>query len=215
MNHNVPANLQHLLRGMSRPQEVVVQQQEMLSKKPEQPAMQRRDWLDDESLVLKAKSPGELIMLGFRYFEKWADWSDPFTVSATPSRVLTLSVSDKDGIMVILDWRNYAYRNVGGLLVPIRPGELSPVNVLFNIKLNNTPGLGSYQYTPTEGVAGQNAVGNLCTENNFAWPGRMMELMRYQQSLTVEMQKLALAVPPNAEPARVTTQIIGFYRRER
>jgi hypothetical protein len=189
-----------------------------LKPKSHAPSIEPRKTLSEtEELIYAAVHPGDLVRLGFEYFEHTNDVPVPAQPGTALVRVVQVPIREKD-IFVFLDWRNYALKNIGGNLMPMYPGEMD--NSHFDIFLGTGSGIGNaigrYFYGP--GNQGQtpipiNAIGTIDTMSTFQWPGRFRYIIEGPRVISVHIRYKAAALPPYAIPAVVASKVIGYYKQ--
>jgi hypothetical protein len=173
---------------------------------------------EEDEQIMAASHPGELHKLGFGFWSWSNDTSIPTVPTVLPQQLFEIEIKKLD-TLVVIDWRTYALKNIGGNLEVMFPGELDDSNFAITVRRGGGKGagLGFYAYGP--GLAApagnqfdQNAVGLLDAGSALTWPGRFRYIIRGPERLSVFIHYKAAALPPYAIPAVVASQIMGYYR---
>ena len=168
--------------------------------------------LDDEQ-IYAAAHPGDLQRLGFDFYEWTNDVSVGLAPFVNPLTVLQVEIKQND-TLVLVDWRNFAHKNIGGNLVIMTPGELDDSN--FSVLLSKKgrgSGIGVYAYGSGVPRFDSNAVGRLDQSTTFLWPGKFRYIIRGPELIKVQIRYLAPALPPYSVPAVFASTLIGYYRQ--
>ncbi len=180
---------------------------------PNRPLLYRRLNVEDE-WIYTADTPGKLELLGFTYFDFGADYEVPGEVTESPVVVQNISLGERE-VMIIMDWRIYALKNISGNLEPMFPAEIRANNFYIDLTKGSSGGtVVDRSISLLDNDKEQNAVMCLATSEGFTWPGRFCHIIRGRATLRVKMHYRTAIIAPYTTPYVVGTQISGFRRQQ-
>ena len=185
-------------------------QGDKLNARPTNVLYKRYSALDEA--IQDAVTPGQLARLGLKPFEFASRWAVPVALTATPVYLFTITLQDKD-VVLITDWLNFAHKNIGGNLVAMTTGEIP--NDVLEIQLQKNYGGGITQRISTNTAADTRALNGCATLSSVSgstgWPGRMCEIIHGPGVISITGSHVGAPAAPFALPTTWTTMLLGYW----